>query len=155
MIFEGMLVFLLRGIMIFHVTMQHAEDGWIVVECPALPGCVSQGRDEKEALENIKEAINAWLWAEDQKAVSKLKGDRDALSIRKLGILSNSQVEIIVNEGEITVRSLKRVSELAGVLIRYARPGDTEHWDAIRERTEAAIAEEVVDDDSHRVRGGR
>jgi predicted RNase H-like HicB family nuclease len=67
--------------MIFHVTVQQAEDGWIVVECPALPGCVSQGRDEEEALDNIKEAINAWLWAEDQKAVSKLKGDRDALSI--------------------------------------------------------------------------
>lgn len=30
----------------------------------------SQGRDEKEALENIKEAIVAWLWAEDQKAVA-------------------------------------------------------------------------------------
>lgn len=41
--------------MIFHVTMERAEDGWIVIECPALPGCVSQGKDEKEALENIKE----------------------------------------------------------------------------------------------------
>ena len=30
------------------------------------------GQDEKEALENIKEAITAWLWAEDQKAVSAL-----------------------------------------------------------------------------------
>jgi predicted RNase H-like HicB family nuclease len=58
--------------MIFHVTLEKAEDGWIVVECPALPGCVSQGKDEKEALENIKEAITAWLWAEDQKAVSAL-----------------------------------------------------------------------------------
>jgi predicted RNase H-like HicB family nuclease len=56
--------------MIFHVTLEHAEDGWIVVECPALPGCVSQGKDEKEALDNIKEAIVAWLWAEDQKALS-------------------------------------------------------------------------------------
>lgn len=55
--------------MIFHVTLEHSEDGWVVVECPALPGCVSQGRDEKEALENIKEAIIAWLWAEDQKAL--------------------------------------------------------------------------------------
>jgi predicted RNase H-like HicB family nuclease len=51
--------------MIFHVTLESAEDGWLVAECPALPGCVSQGRDEKEALENIKEAITAWLWAED------------------------------------------------------------------------------------------
>ena len=55
--------------MILHVALEQAEDGWVVVECPALPGCVSQGRDEKEALENIKEAITAWMWAEDQKAV--------------------------------------------------------------------------------------
>ena len=58
--------------MMFHVVLEKAEDGWIVAECPALPGCVSQGIDEKEALENIKEAITAWLWAEDQKAVSRL-----------------------------------------------------------------------------------
>lgn len=56
--------------MLFHVTLTEAEDGWIVAECPALPGCVSQGRDEQEALENVKEAITAWLWAEDQKAVA-------------------------------------------------------------------------------------
>ncbi len=56
--------------MIFHVVLENAEDGWVVAECPALPGCVSQGKDEKEALENIKEAITAWLWAEDQKAMS-------------------------------------------------------------------------------------
>ncbi len=60
--------------MIFHVILDQAEDGWIVAECPALPGCVSQGHDEKEAIENIKEAITAWLWAEDQKAMSKLQG---------------------------------------------------------------------------------
>jgi predicted RNase H-like HicB family nuclease len=58
--------------MIFHITLERAEDGWIVAECPALPGCVSQGRDEKEVLDNIKEAIIAWLWAEDQKAMSVL-----------------------------------------------------------------------------------
>jgi predicted RNase H-like HicB family nuclease len=58
--------------MIFHVTLEEAEDGWVVVECPALPGCVSQGKDEAEALENIREAITAWLWAEDQKAVAAL-----------------------------------------------------------------------------------
>jgi len=58
--------------MIFHVTLESAEDGWIVAECPALPGCVSQGRDEKEALENIREAITGWLWTEDQKAFSSI-----------------------------------------------------------------------------------
>ena len=55
--------------MIFHVTVHPEEDGWTVVECPALPGCVSQGRDEKEALANIREAITGWLWAQDQRAL--------------------------------------------------------------------------------------
>ena len=54
--------------MMFRVVLTPDEDGWIVAECPALPGCVSQGTTEQEALANIKEAITAWLWAEDQKA---------------------------------------------------------------------------------------
>lgn len=58
--------------MIFHINIEKAEDGWLVAECPALPGCVSQGKDEKEVIENIKEAITAWLWAEDQKAFAKV-----------------------------------------------------------------------------------
>lgn len=33
------------------------DDGWYVVTVPALPGCISQGKTEEEALENIKEAI--------------------------------------------------------------------------------------------------
>jgi len=53
--------------MVFHVTLEQAEDGWIVAECPALSGCVSQGKDEEKALENIKEAIIAWLRAEEWK----------------------------------------------------------------------------------------
>lgn len=62
--------------MIFHVVLEKDEDGWIVAECPSLPGCVSQGKSEQEALENIKEAITAWLWAEDQKAFSALPQPR-------------------------------------------------------------------------------
>jgi len=62
--------------MMFHVTLTPDENGWIVAECPALPGCVSQGKDEREALTNIKEAITAWLWAEDQKATASLSDDQ-------------------------------------------------------------------------------
>ncbi|MBI4691029.1 MAG: type II toxin-antitoxin system HicB family antitoxin [Nitrospirae bacterium] len=67
--------------MIFHITLERAEDGWIVAECPALPGCVSQGKTEQEAIENIKEAISAWLWAEDQKSLSALPKERQQESI--------------------------------------------------------------------------
>jgi len=57
--------------MLFHVTIDKAEDGWLIAECPALPGCISQGKTEEEALTNIKEAINAWLWAEDKKVFDR------------------------------------------------------------------------------------
>ena len=39
------------------VTIDRDEDGVWVVECPAIPGCVSQGRTKEEALDNIREAI--------------------------------------------------------------------------------------------------
>jgi antitoxin HicB len=45
----------------FRVTIQEDEDGVFVVEVPALPGCLSQGRTRTEAIENIKEAIAAYL----------------------------------------------------------------------------------------------
>lgn len=37
------------------------EDGGYWVECPALPGCVSQGDAVEEALEMIKDAIEGHL----------------------------------------------------------------------------------------------
>ena len=41
----------------FLVTVDRDEDGAWVVECPSIPGCVSQGKAKAEALANIKEAI--------------------------------------------------------------------------------------------------
>lgn len=41
------------------VTFDRDEDGYIVVECPQLPGCLSQGKTKEEALANIREAIRA------------------------------------------------------------------------------------------------
>jgi predicted RNase H-like HicB family nuclease len=67
--------------MMFHVTLEQAEDGWIVAECPALPGCISQGHDEKEALENIREAITGWMWAEDQKALGSLSSQQTPIVV--------------------------------------------------------------------------
>ena len=45
----------------FKILITEGEDGWLVVECPSLPGCVSQGRTIDEALENIKDAIQGSL----------------------------------------------------------------------------------------------
>ena len=48
-------------IMKLPVTLERDETGMLVAECPAIPGCVSQGKTEKEALSNILEAILACL----------------------------------------------------------------------------------------------
>jgi len=47
----------------FEVEIWKGEDGWFVVECPSLPGCMSQGKTLDEAIKNIKEAIEGWLVA--------------------------------------------------------------------------------------------
>ncbi len=43
------------------VTLDRDEPGIIVAECPAIPGSVSQGETEADAIENIPEAIAAFL----------------------------------------------------------------------------------------------
>ena len=45
------------------VTLERDETGMVVVACPSIPGCISQGKTEQEALENIREAIQACLEA--------------------------------------------------------------------------------------------
>jgi predicted RNase H-like HicB family nuclease len=39
------------------VTIDRDEDGVWVVECPSIPGCVSQGKTKAQAIKNIEEAI--------------------------------------------------------------------------------------------------
>ena len=46
-----------RASMKFLITLDRDEDGVWVVECPAIPGCVSQGQTKDEAMDNVKEAI--------------------------------------------------------------------------------------------------
>ena len=45
----------------FRVVIEQDEDGVFVVQCPSLPGCVSQGSTRSEALANIRDAIQGYL----------------------------------------------------------------------------------------------
>jgi predicted RNase H-like HicB family nuclease len=71
----------------FHVFLYYeSETGWYIATCPALSGCVSQGKTEDEAMANLREAILAWLEVEDEKAVVEarnqgLKGKELRLAI--------------------------------------------------------------------------
>lgn len=45
----------------FIITIFQDEDGMFITECPSIPGCVSQGKTEAEAEQNIQEAIKESL----------------------------------------------------------------------------------------------
>ncbi len=39
------------------ITLDRDETGMLVAECPAIPGCISQGHTQAEALANIRQAL--------------------------------------------------------------------------------------------------
>ncbi|MFH1588144.1 MAG: type II toxin-antitoxin system HicB family antitoxin [Candidatus Diapherotrites archaeon] len=45
----------------FTVILEKDEDGWFIADVPELQGCHTQGKTKKEALKNIKEAIELCL----------------------------------------------------------------------------------------------
>lgn len=49
------------------VVIEPGEDQGFIVHVPALRGCWSQGRTREEAVQNIREAIEGWLEAEQDK----------------------------------------------------------------------------------------
>jgi predicted RNase H-like HicB family nuclease len=44
-----------------HVILDQDESGSWVVECPSLPGCISQGGTREQAIENVREAIGLYI----------------------------------------------------------------------------------------------
>jgi predicted RNase H-like HicB family nuclease len=52
-----------------NVTLDRDEDGVWVVECPSIPGCVSQGQTREEALENIKDTMTACLQVKAERRI--------------------------------------------------------------------------------------
>ena len=63
------------------VVIERDEDGCTVATVPSLPGCISQGKTEREALKNIKEAIELHVRAlvEDGLPLSGKKDARETL----------------------------------------------------------------------------
>jgi len=48
------------------VILKAGEDGFNFAECPVIPGCISQGRTRREALRNVREAIELCLEVRDR-----------------------------------------------------------------------------------------
>jgi len=62
----------------FVITNYQDEDGMFIAECPAIPGCISQGASQEEAEKNIQDAIKECL------AVRKEKGMPLTVTTRKI-----------------------------------------------------------------------
>jgi predicted RNase H-like HicB family nuclease len=50
-----------ESIMKFIVTLDRDEDGVWIAECPAVPGCVGQGKTREEAVDDARDAISCCL----------------------------------------------------------------------------------------------
>lgn len=66
--------------MTFTITIVQDEDGVFIVECPGIPGCVSQGRTREEAVENMRDAIQQCL------AVRREQGMPLTIEVRQLEV---------------------------------------------------------------------
>ena len=53
----------------FIITITRDEDGMYIAECPAIPGCISQGKTEKEAQKNIQDAIKECIEVRAEKGM--------------------------------------------------------------------------------------
>jgi len=70
----------------FKVVLEEDEEvGGYIVSCPGLPGCFSQGDTADEALENIKEAIQACL---ESLAEDEIKSDITKPSSRVVDVVA-------------------------------------------------------------------
>jgi len=61
----------------FPVVMSRGEDGYYIVQCPTLPGCVTQGKTLDEALKNIKEVIELCLEEKESRAMARAFGTEE------------------------------------------------------------------------------
>ncbi len=58
------------------VIIEPGEDRGFVARVPALKGCWTQGATRTEVLDNIREAIEGWLEAEQDKVESAVSPDQ-------------------------------------------------------------------------------
>ena len=64
------------------VVLRPGEDGFIVAECPLIPGCVSQARTRDEALANIQEAIALCVETREEEETWSLPSSYELVEVR-------------------------------------------------------------------------
>ena len=57
------------------------EDGYWIAECTSLPGCISQGKTREDAIENIREAVQAYVQVLEEDGLEIPKEKFEALLV--------------------------------------------------------------------------
>jgi len=79
------------------IDLRKGEDGFFVAECPQLPGCMSQGATEHEAVENMVDAIRACLEVRFRQFLKESPETRSSGG----GIVSSKSVRVKAPELEL------------------------------------------------------
>ena len=58
------------------VILEPSEEGGFTAFVPALPGCISEGKNREEALKNIREAIELYLEPVEDDALPPPQAER-------------------------------------------------------------------------------
>ena len=64
------------------VVLRPGEDGYVIAECPVIPGCISQGKNREEALANIREAISLCIDTHDEETGWDLPKQYEIVKLR-------------------------------------------------------------------------
>lgn len=66
---------------------------------------------------------------------------------RKLGITPKTKMEVELRANEVVLKPVRSITDVKG-MFRGLKMGDAEDWESIRQKTEEAIAKEVVNEDN-------
>jgi predicted RNase H-like HicB family nuclease len=62
---------------VLKVLFSEGEDGFIIAECPQLPGCMSQGKTREEAIHNLMDAIESVLMVRMGQLIGEIPANVD------------------------------------------------------------------------------
>ena len=93
--------------MTFTITITRDEDGMYIAVCPAIPGCVSQGKTEEEAQLNIQDAIKGSEFVLDVQTVIEAIGQKPNPIIQATtpGLKTGKRGTVEVDEKQATSRT--------------------------------------------------
>ncbi|GFK93414.1 hypothetical protein NNJEOMEG_01246 [Fundidesulfovibrio magnetotacticus] len=111
----------MSGIRKHYPVILHSDDGVAYgVTVPDMPGCFSHGETLEEALSNVQEAVEAWLFDAEEAPPASAPGDVLALAEAEGGTLAFVELDLSFLDREpvrvnisLPRRRLERIDEAA------------------------------------------